>query len=89
MTGASRGIGDGIARRLASEGARVPVSARTVEPDQYAGLLQETLADITAAGGEASPSGPTSRRPRIGSATLEQFSRARSRVSAPGSHVRG
>ena len=31
ITGASRGIGDAIARRFAMEGARAVVSARTVE----------------------------------------------------------
>ena len=31
ITGASRGIGDALARRYAMEGARVVVSARTVE----------------------------------------------------------
>ena len=33
VTGASRGIGAAIAHRLAEEGARVVVSARTLEPD--------------------------------------------------------
>ena len=31
VTGASRGIGDAIARRFAMEGAKVVVSARTVD----------------------------------------------------------
>lgn len=54
VTGASRGLGEAIAKRLASEGARVVLSARTVEPDpKYVGSLQETAADIAAAGGEA------------------------------------
>jgi citronellol/citronellal dehydrogenase len=52
VTGASRGIGAAIARRLASEGAHVAISARTLEPDQrYKGSLQETAEEITLAGG--------------------------------------
>ena len=56
VTGASRGIGAVIAARLAEEGARVAISARTVEPDpRYAGSLQETAERIRGAGGEALP----------------------------------
>jgi citronellol/citronellal dehydrogenase len=54
VTGASRGIGAAIARRLAEEGARVAVSARTLEPDpRYEGSLAETAEAIASAGGEA------------------------------------
>ena len=54
VTGASRGIGEAIARRLASEGARVAVSARTLEPDpRFEGSLAETVDRIRDAGGEA------------------------------------
>jgi citronellol/citronellal dehydrogenase len=54
VTGASRGIGEAIARRLAEEGARVAVSARTIEPDpNYPGSLQNTVQNIARAGGEA------------------------------------
>ena len=55
ITGASRGIGDALARRYAMEGARVVVSARTVQGgDHYLpGSINETVADIVAAGGEA------------------------------------
>ena len=55
ITGASRGIGDAIARRFAMEGARVVVSARTVEEGEHylPGSLAKTVADIRGAGGEA------------------------------------
>ena len=45
VTGASRGIGEAIARRLAAEGAAVAVSARTVEPgdSQFEGSITETV----------------------------------------------
>jgi 3-oxoacyl-[acyl-carrier protein] reductase len=45
VTGASRGIGKGIAQRLASEGARVAITARGAD------ALQATAREITAAGG--------------------------------------
>ena len=53
ITGASRGIGDALARRFAMEGARVVVSARTVQGgDHYLpGSINETVAGIVAAGG--------------------------------------
>ncbi|HWA40051.1 MAG TPA: SDR family NAD(P)-dependent oxidoreductase [Gemmatimonadales bacterium] len=54
VTGASRGIGAEIARRLAGEGARVVASARTLEPDERApGSLAQTVDEIRASGGEA------------------------------------
>jgi citronellol/citronellal dehydrogenase len=54
VTGSSRGLGKGIAQRLADEGATVALTARTLEPDpKYTGSLQETLDEITAAGGRA------------------------------------
>ena len=55
ITGASRGIGDAIARRFAMEGAKVVVSARTVEGGEHylPGSINETVTAIRNAGGEA------------------------------------
>ncbi|MEZ5559304.1 MAG: SDR family NAD(P)-dependent oxidoreductase [Pseudomonadales bacterium] len=55
VTGASRGIGEAIALRYAMEGAKVVVSARTVEEsDHYLpGTIKATVARIKAAGGDA------------------------------------
>jgi len=56
VTGASRGIGYGIARRFAAEGAAVAATARTLEPAPDApldGSLQETVGEIETAGGRA------------------------------------
>lgn len=55
VTGASRGIGEAIARRYAMAGAKVVVSARTVNADDHylPGTITKTAEDIKAAGGEA------------------------------------
>jgi NAD(P)-dependent dehydrogenase (short-subunit alcohol dehydrogenase family) len=57
VTGGSRGIGAGIAKRLAAEGARVVVTARTMDPGDhpYSGSLRETVEEIERIGGEAIP----------------------------------
>jgi NAD(P)-dependent dehydrogenase (short-subunit alcohol dehydrogenase family) len=55
VTGASRGIGEAIAVRLAMEGAKVVVSARTAEEGEskLPGTLHHTVERIRAAGGTA------------------------------------
>ena len=55
VTGASRGIGEAIAARLAMEGANVVVSARTAESGEsrLPGTLHDTVERIQRAGGKA------------------------------------
>jgi citronellol/citronellal dehydrogenase len=55
VTGASRGIGAAIAKRLAAAGAAVAAVARSLDeaPQGVEGTLRETVAAIEAAGGRA------------------------------------
>ncbi len=55
VTGASRGIGEAIAKRFAREGAAVALSARTVEEGdhRFPGSINSTLSAIREAGGTA------------------------------------
>src|SRR5258706_12096778 len=55
VTGASRGIGKGIATAFAAEGAAVAVVARTTTQwdPRMPGTIHDTVAEITDAGGQA------------------------------------
>ena len=55
VTGASRGIGEYVAKRFAMEGARVVVAARTVAADEHylPGTIHDTVDTINRAGGQA------------------------------------
>ena len=58
VTGASRGIGAGIARLFAEEGGKVVAAARTLREGDHIleGSLEKTVADIRESGGEATAS---------------------------------
>jgi NAD(P)-dependent dehydrogenase (short-subunit alcohol dehydrogenase family) len=57
VTGASRGIGEAIAARLAMEGAKVAISARTLKAGEsrLPGTLADAAQRIRNAGGEVTP----------------------------------
>lgn len=51
VTGASRGVGKGIARGLGEAGATVYVTGRSLSPGVHPGTITETAAEVTALGG--------------------------------------
>ena len=53
VTGASRGLGKGVATRFAREGAAVVVAARSEQAKSVPGTIHETVARIQAEGGTA------------------------------------
>ncbi len=56
ITGASRGIGLEIAKKLASEGANIVIAAKTAEPHpKLSGTIYSAAAEIVALGGKALP----------------------------------
>ena len=56
MSGGSRGIGLAIAKRIAADGAKVAVLAKTAEPHpKLPGTIFTAAAEIEEAGGEALP----------------------------------
>ena len=58
VTGATRGIGKGIALQLGEKGAKVYITGRTLDPPKgspVGGSLKDTAAEIEARGGECIP----------------------------------
>jgi len=61
VTGASRGVGRGIAHGLGEAGATVYITGRTVEEGtaDVPGTIQQTADEVTSWAGKASPSAAT------------------------------
>jgi NAD(P)-dependent dehydrogenase (short-subunit alcohol dehydrogenase family) len=80
ITGASRGIGAGIAQYFSQQGAKIALVARTLEPQEsMSGSLQETAESIVQSGGEclcikANLADPDDRS-RIVPSVIEHFGR--------------
>lgn len=56
ITGGSRGIGLEIAKRIARDGAKIAIAAKTAEPNpKLPGTIFTAATEIEAAGGEALP----------------------------------
>jgi len=87
ITGASSGIGEATARRLARGGAKVVITARRAEPLQVlARKLDPTGATVLAVAGDVT--GDADRR-RLVAATLEKFGRIDGLVNNAGYGTRG
>ena len=82
VTGASRGIGEALAIRYAMEGAKVVVSARTVNEGDHAleGSISRVVDRINAAGGDAigvrADLAIAEHRENLVSETLDRYGRA-------------
>lgn len=59
VTGASRGVGKGIALELGAAGATVYVTGRSVTAGPLPGTVSETAEEVTAPGGKGWPSSAT------------------------------
>src|ERR1700712_1718967 len=73
ISGASRGIGLAIACRLAKDGARIILAAKTAEPHpKLPGTIFSAAAEVEAAGGKALPVVCDIRDEQQGRAAVEQ-----------------
>ena len=77
VTGASRGIGEAVARRFAAAGAAVAVSARTVDEGDHPlpGSVSTTVRSIAESGGTALAVAADLSRPDDRAALLDQVTR--------------